>query len=66
MIDLTHGQRSMLADKLPDAANLSAGALFFGQFLSDRPFSFVLALSGIVSWFALFSWALVLTRKKDP
>jgi hypothetical protein len=55
----------MLADKLPDAANLSAGALFFGQFLSDRPFSLMLAVSGIVSWFALFCWALLLGRKDD-
>jgi hypothetical protein len=54
----------MLADKLPDAANLSAGALFFGQFLSDRPFSLMLALFVIVSWFALFSWALVLAGEE--
>jgi hypothetical protein len=54
----------MLADKLPDAANLSAGALFFGQFLSDRPFSATLALFGIASWFALLSWALVLAREE--
>jgi len=65
MLDLTRGQRSVLADKLPDAANLSAGALFFGQFLSDRPFSLMLAVVGILSWFALFSWALVLARRND-
>ena len=50
MLWLDDRQREMLADKLPDAANLALGALFFGQFLSDRPFSRALALSGSVSF----------------
>ena len=66
MVWLDDRQREMLADKLPDAANLALGALFFGQFLSDRPFSGTLALSGSLTWVALMIWAIVVARKKSP
>ena len=39
MVRFTQEQRQMLIDKLSDAANLALGALVFGQFLGDRPFS---------------------------
>jgi hypothetical protein len=65
MLLFDDGQRALLADKLPDAANLAAGALFFGQFLSDRPFSLGMAIAGIASWAALVSWGLVLARRGD-
>ena len=66
MLLLNDAQRALLADKLCDAANLAAGALFFGQFLGGRPFSLTLALSGLGSWVGLFAWAVVLAaRKKD-
>jgi len=38
IVGLTTGQRRMLMDKLPDAANLALGGMVFGQFLGDRPF----------------------------
>ena len=53
----------MLTDKLPDAANLAAGALFFGQFLSGRSFSLTLALAGLGTWVALMAWAIVLASE---
>ena len=56
----------MLTDKLPDAANLAAGALFFGQFLGDRQFSIALAVAGFGAWIALMAWALVLASKGTP
>lgn len=65
MLDLKQAQRDMLVDKLPDAANLAAGALFFGQFLGDRPFSLILAMSGIAAWAVLIVWALVLAGGKS-
>ena len=65
MLLLDQGQRELLADKLPDPANLAIGALFFGQFLSDRPFSIGMGLCGIGSWAALVIWGLVLARRKD-
>jgi hypothetical protein len=66
MLRLNAAQRSMLVDKLPDAANLAAGALFFGQFLGDRQFSLTLAFSGLGAWVALMAWAIVLASKGTP
>ena len=54
----------MLADKLPDAANLAAGALFFGQFLADRTFSLTLAFAGLGTSVALMAWAIVLASEE--
>ena len=52
----------MLVDKLPDVANLAIGALSFGQFLGDRPFSFTLALCGAAIWLTLMGWAIALAN----
>lgn len=65
MLSLNRDQRQMLSDKLPDAANLAIGALFFGQFLSDKPFSTALALTGSAAWLALMMWAIQLARRKS-
>jgi hypothetical protein len=54
---LKNRQRVLLADKVPDTANLAAGALPFGQFLSDRPFSIILAITGLAVWIAFFALA---------
>ena len=62
MIGLSSEQRGMLIDKLPDTANLVLGALVFGQFLSDRPFSIEVALIGIAGWFVLVGWAFLVGR----
>jgi hypothetical protein len=53
----------MLIDKLPDTGNLALGALVFGQYISDRPFSLRLAIVGCVGWVALFAWGLLLGEK---
>lgn len=63
MIELTSGQRAPLADKLPDVANIAAGALVFGQFLSDSTFSWQLAAAGLALWAFLFGCAVVLARR---
>ena len=47
MLELNEAQRAVLTDKLPDAANIGVGALFFGQFLGERAFSLLLAVLGI-------------------
>ena len=66
MLLLNNAQRALLADKVPDFANLAAGALFFGQFLGDRPFSLNLALYGLRSWAVLLASAVALAAgKKD-
>ena len=50
MIVLNRRQRAVLSDKLPDVANVAAGALVFGQFLGGRPFSLRLAVVGFALW----------------
>ena len=60
MVGLTEEQRRILIDKLPDAANLALGALVFGQFLGDGPFSPAVAILGIVTWVVLFGCAFVI------
>lgn len=40
----------MLIEKVPDLANLVFASTFLGQFLTDRPFSVVLAVAGFISW----------------
>jgi len=62
MVGLSREQRQMLQDKLPDVANLVLGALAFGQFLSDRPFSPWWAAAGFAGWLALIGSALWLGR----
>lgn len=58
MLRLKRRQREVILDKLPDLANLVAGALLFGQFLSGQPFSLSVAFAGMALW-ALFSgWTL--------
>ena len=54
MLRLSQRQRAVLADKVPDAANLALGALFFGQLLAERPFSSWLALLGVACWVGFF------------
>jgi hypothetical protein len=60
MVELTSQQRALLADNLPDVANIAAGALLFGQFLGDRAFSLLLAAAGLALWGFLFGCAVVL------
>jgi hypothetical protein len=60
MLLLNREQRAMLVDKLPDVANLAVGALSFGQFLADRPFSSTLAICGAAIWLALMAWTIAL------
>jgi hypothetical protein len=62
MLVLNQGQRELLADKLLDAANLAAGGLLFGQFLTGIPFSIPVALLGLVCWWLLVWCAVLLTR----
>ena len=43
----------MVMEKVPDLANLILASTFLGQFLTDRPFSAVLAIAGLVIWTGL-------------
>ena len=60
MLPLKDWQRRVLLEKVLDIAYVAAGAMVFGQFLSDRPFSLTLAAFGIVTWALLAGCALKL------
>ena len=62
MLELKPGQRAVLIDKVPDLANVAAGALIFGQLLGERKFSLSTALTGIGIWLVLVGWAVALAR----
>jgi hypothetical protein len=64
MVGLSREQRRMFIDRLPDAANMALGALVFGQFIGDRPFSFSVAIFGMVTWASLVATAFMLGRKR--
>jgi hypothetical protein len=50
MVDLTRRQRELLADKLPDFANVAAAGLVFGQFASGQAISARVAVAGFAVW----------------
>lgn len=53
MLRLKPAQRRVLVAHLPELANVGAGSLLFGQFLSERPYSIALAVLGVVAWWIL-------------
>ena len=60
MIRLKSRQRTLLLEKVPDVANLAVGALVFGQFIGEQPFSIGLAFVGIATWSVLIAFPLVI------
>ena len=65
MLRLRPRQRTVLLEKLPDVANLGVGALLFGQFVSNQPFSLRLALSGGVIWMAFMAITRSIAREDE-
>ena len=66
MLELNDEQRRIIVDKVPDMANVAAGAMVFGQFLADRPFSLMLGVAGAAGWLVVAGWTLYLTRRRKP
>lgn len=65
MLEFSVEQRVLLAETLRDIANIAAGALLFGQFLSDRPFSVPLGIMGAALWFCLVVFAIAVAGRKS-
>ncbi|MGE0394982.1 MAG: hypothetical protein AB7I25_09075 [Vicinamibacterales bacterium] len=63
VIRLSQRQRLILIELLPDTANVAVGGLFFGQFMAEREFSWLAALTGVVLWGTLVSASLLLARR---
>jgi hypothetical protein len=66
MLESNKTQRGVLIDKIPALANLGAGAMIFGQFLNQRPFSWLVAVSGIALWIFLTGCAIAIARGEQP
>ena len=66
MLGWNQQQRRLLAETLRDVANIAAGAMVFGQFLSGRTFSPGLALLGLASWIVLIVFALSVAGRSAP
>ena len=66
MLVLKPGQPELLAQTFKDVANIAAGAMVFGQALSQGDFSMRLALGGIGLWIGLITLAIMLAGVRKP
>lgn len=64
MIRLDPQQRVALSETIRDLANLVAAALVLGQFVGERPFSWLLITMGSVAWLTLVVFGLALERRR--
>ena len=58
MLRLKPRQREMLADKLPDLANVGAALFVLGQLVGQQPLSLPLFVTGLAMWAVLIAVAL--------
>ncbi len=63
---MTHAQRSLFAKGLVDLANIIAGALVFGQFITERPLNLLTLVLGIILAITFYFGALGLAKDKGP
>jgi hypothetical protein len=63
MLRLRREQRTLPAETLRDIANVAAGAMIFGQFLSDATYSTSVAFGGIVLWVVFVVCAILLASE---
>jgi hypothetical protein len=64
MLRLSKRGRELLADKLPDAANVALGALVFGQFLGQDPPSIVISAVGTAIWLTFMVLGFLLSEDR--
>ncbi len=64
MLRLSDPQRAVLVQAVPAVANLVLGAMVFGQFLRQQPFSAGLAFAGIVFWVVFVGFTVLLAGGK--
>ena len=62
MLVLDRAQRQILAETFRDIANVAAGAMLFGQFLSGQQFSTSVAMLGGALWILLTGHAVILVK----
>ena len=65
MLRLGRGPRRVLIERFPELANFIVGSLFFGQFLSESPFSWALAAGSVALWALLLGfWCYLATQEE--
>jgi hypothetical protein len=62
MIRLKPAYRRILVAHVPELAHVAGGSLLFGQFLTDRAYSLVLAALGVAAWFALIGFTFLVAN----
>ena len=65
MLRLTDAQRAVLIQAIPAVANLAVGAMVFGQFLRQQPFSPWLTVWGLGFWLVFVGIAVVIAGGKQ-
>ena len=65
MLRLKPAHRAVLADKLPDAANVVLAGFVVGQAVSERPFALALASIGIGVWAGLIVLAVLFAPQEE-
>jgi hypothetical protein len=66
MLELNREQRGVLANKLADIANISAGALIFGQLVGVGGVSILKMVGGAALWLVLLAGAIVAAGRGEP
>lgn len=65
MLRFRKPERRLVAETLSDLANIAAGALVFGQAISDNALSLSRALVGLMVWIAAVGMAVALSALGD-
>jgi len=64
MIRLNRRQRAALSETFREFANLTAAALVVGQFVTDRPLSWLVIGMGLVIWAGFIALGLLLEGER--
>ena len=64
MLEFNRQQRTLFAETVRDIANVGGGAMMFGSFLSDRPFSLAIAIAGFTVCAAGVTFAISVIGRK--
>ena len=65
MVKLIDAQRTVITQALPAVAHLAVGALVFGQFLREQPYSLWLAVAGVAIWLWFIGMAVAVAGGKQ-
>ncbi len=58
-------QRTWLADKLANTANIIIAGFIIGQLISDKPFNVLLFIVGVIIYLGLYAYGFFLLKGGD-